>query len=181
MSQPESLVYKTTPQGDLRLYFYGPDGQRTDGRTPAVLFFFGGGWNQGNPDQFRRQAQHLADRGIVGVTADYRTRNRHGTTPFDALADAITAMRTLRANAETLGLDPDRLGAAGGSAGGHLAAALATVTADDLIPDDDGLADSPFRPAALVLFNPVYDNGPDGYAHDRIGERYVDFSPAHNL
>lgn len=182
MPLPESVVYSSTPQGDLSLYFYYPADHTPEAQTPAVLFFFGGGWNQGNANHFKRQATHLAEHGIVGITCDYRVKNQHGTTPFECVADAINAMRYVVAHAQELGLDPERLGAGGGSAGGHLAMALSTITAEDLIPPaaDDSLNVS-FRPDALVLFNPVYDNGPEGFGHGRIGDRYVDFSPAHNL
>ncbi len=176
---PDAVVYATMPQGELALYLYAPADHDPDEALPAVLFFFGGGWNGGTPTQFERQARHLAARGIVAITADYRTKNGHGTTPFECVADAITAMRYVRAHADELGIDPDRIAAAGGSAGGHLAIALSTVTAESLIPDDPEQTN--FRPNALVLFNPVYDNGPNGYGHGRIRERYVDFSPAHNL
>lgn len=182
MDLPGSAIYATTPEGELSVYFHYPEGHAVDADSPAVLFFFGGGWLGGTPDHLKRQATHLAERGIVGITADYRTNKKHGTTPFECVADAIQAMRYVRAHADTLGIDPERLGAAGGSAGGHLAMALSTVTADDLIPPPaDDAPDVSFRPDALVLFNPVYDNSPEGYGHGRIGERYVDFSPAHNL
>lgn len=177
----QTAAYKTTDRGDLNLYFFLPEGHTPDAATPAVLFFFGGGWNGGTPLQFQHQARHLADRGIVGITADYRTKKSHGVSPFECVADAIEAMRYLRAHADELGLDPERLGAGGGSAGGHLAVSLSTVTAEWLIPRPDD--PTGFRPDALVLFNPVYDNSPApaGYGHDRVGEKFRDFSPAHNL
>ncbi|MEM1212662.1 MAG: alpha/beta hydrolase [Planctomycetota bacterium] len=179
---PTSAVYRQTPQATLELYFDYPEGHTPDANAPAILFFFGGGWVRGSHTHFQEQARHLADRGLVAVTADYRIQAQHGTTPFDCLTDAINAMRYLRQHADALGLDPKCIGAAGGSAGGHLAISLSTVTAPDLIPNEpQALADAPFHPDALVLFNPVYDNGPTGYAHNRIGDRYTDFSPAHNL
>ncbi|MEM6394439.1 MAG: alpha/beta hydrolase [Planctomycetota bacterium] len=179
---PTTVVYSKTPQAELSLYFFYPQGHSPDAQSPAVLFFFGGGWFNGTPNHFRPQAQHLAKRGIVAVTADYRTKRQHDTSPFDCLVDAINAMRYLRQHADALGLDPKRIGAGGGSAGGHLAIALSTTTAPDLIPNQpEALANTPFHPDALLLFNPVYDNGPTGYAHNRIGDRYTDFSPAHNL
>ena len=65
--------------------------------------------------------------GMVGMVADYRVSSRHKTTPFDCVKDAKSAVRWARRNAERLGIDPDRLAVGGGSAGGHLAAATATV------------------------------------------------------
>ncbi|WP_373331478.1 alpha/beta hydrolase [Salmonirosea aquatica] len=87
-------------------------------------------------------------------------------------------MRYLRQHAALLGIDPNRLIAAGGSAGGHLAAAAAVLP--DLNAPTDDLSVSTV-PQALVLYNPVIDNGPEGYGYERVGERNKEFSPLHNL
>ena len=111
------------------------------------------------------------------MSAEYRIRSKHETTPFDCVKDGKSAIRWIRANAERLNVDPDRIAAGGGSAGGHVAAAAATVPGLDEDTDQD------IRPTpdALVLFNPVYDNGPDGYGHDRVKARYYEISPMHNI
>jgi acetyl esterase/lipase len=88
-------------------------------------------------------------------------------------------MRWVRAHAAELGVDPDRIAAAGGSAGGHLAAFTSMVGGLD--DPADHVEVSP-RANALVLFNPVLDNGPDGgWGTARVGARYREFSPAHNI
>ena len=73
---------------------------------------------------FRNAAQTLAARGFVTASIDYRLS---GEAPFPAhIHDCKAAVRFLRANAKEYGIDPDKIGAIGHSAGGHLAALLAT-------------------------------------------------------
>ncbi|MEM7807436.1 MAG: alpha/beta hydrolase [Planctomycetota bacterium] len=179
-AQPEPdrvVTYKTIDDIDLELFVFEPGGN--DATRPAVVFFHGGGWNGGEPTQFFRQAQHIASRSGVGISVRYRLKSTHGTSPFDAIRDAFDAMRFVRDNADDFNIDPQRIAAAGGSAGGHLAAATATLTAPDLAGEADDAARA--RPNALVLFNAVSDNGPDGWANNRLGDRWQDASPAHNL
>jgi acetyl esterase/lipase len=174
----EEIVYKRASDCELKLHIAKPAGVAPQGGFPAIVFFFGGGWVGGTPTQFFPQCEYLASRGMVAISAEYRTHNDHGVTPFECVADAKSAMRFVYSHAEELGIDPARIAAGGGSAGGHLAAATATLAGLDEPGEDTSV---PCRPVALVLFNPVYDNGPDGHAHDRIGERYPEFSPYHNL
>ena len=75
-------------------------------------------------------------------------------------------------------VDPDKILAGGGSAGGHLAAATAFCHQINN-PEDDLNVSS--IPKALILFNPVIDNGPHGYGFDRVKDYYRDFSPIHNI
>ncbi len=173
-------VYKTTPQAELRLWVKVPKAHSgAEGQErPAIVFFYGGGWKGGTIRHFEKQGTHLAERGMVAILADYRQEQRYGGTPFDCVEDAKSAMRWVRGQAGKLGIDPDRLAAGGGSAGGHLAVATATLRAFDAETDD--LSVSPV-PNALVLFNPVYDNGPEGYGFERVKERWKEFSPMHNL
>ena len=174
----QKLLYKQTPQGELKLHVFNPPNHTSKVRKPAIVFFFGGGWNGGSPGQFYGQSEHLASRGMVAVCAEYRTKNNHGTDPRACVMDAKSAMRWVRSHADELGIDPERIVAGGGSAGGHLAAATATVTKFNE-PDEEVSTDC--RPKALVLFNPVFDNGPEGYGHGRVKEYWQDFSPLHNL
>ncbi len=174
----ELVPYKQLDSVTLNLEVLQPPAM-VDGQTyPAIIFFFGGGWNGGSSDHFRRQAEYLSQRGMVCFLADYRTRSKHGTSPFESLKDAKSAMRFLRANAAMWQVDSSKIIAAGGSAGGHLAAATAVITKFNDPADD--LTVSPV-PNALVLFNPVVDNGPGGYGYERIGEVFRDFSPLHNI
>ena len=145
---------------------------------PAIIFFYGGGWKGGGIAQFQPHAEYFSQRGLVCFLAQYRVEKRHHSTPFQSLEDAKSAVRFVRAHAGRFRIDPDSLVAAGGSAGGHLAAATALV--DGFNAPNDDLSVS-CQPDALVLFNPVIDNGPAGYGYDRVGDRYRNFSPLHNI
>lgn len=172
------MVYKQSGETSLKLYMFYPSDYKINNNHASIVFFFGGGWTGGNLSQFEPHAKHLASLGMVSVLADYRVRSRHGTTPFEAVADARSAMRFLKIHAGKLHLDPEKMVAAGGSAGGHLAACTAFLPGLDE-PGED-LSVTPV-PAALVLYNPVIDNGPEGYGFERVGERYREISPAHNI
>lgn len=144
-------VYKKTPQGELTLHgFFPADWTATD-RRPVIVFFFGGGWKNGSFTQFVPQAEYFAGRGIVALSADYRIESKHKTAPDAAVEDARSAVRWVRANAGKLGIDPDKLIAAGGSAGGHLAACTAYLDGFDAAGDPKESC----SPNALVLFNPA--------------------------
>lgn len=153
--QPKhEFTYKQTAQGPLQLIVEYPDGWKTTDARPAVVFFFGGGWVNGSIDHFSRQAKYLAERGLVTVRADYRVASKHHTEPDAAVEDARTALRWVRSHAKELGVDPNRIAAAGGSSGGHLAACTAQCPVMAPVAEDTSV--SP-RPDALILFNPVLD------------------------
>lgn len=175
----EALLYKRVAGRDLRLLVEKPAEWKASDRRPAVVFFFGGGWVGGNTAQFLPQSRHLATRGLVGIRAEYRTiPPGDAGPPTVCCADAKSAMRHVRAHAAELGVDPQRLAAAGGSAGGHLAAFTALVAGQDDPQDDPAVS---CRPNALVLFNPVCNNGPGQWGHERVRDRFKEFSPAHNI
>ncbi len=190
MEGTTSEVYRTVDDVELNIYLCNPEGHSADDARPAIVFFFGGGWRSGSPQQFLPHCRYLADRGMVAAVADYRVASRHGVTAQECVEDAKSAVRWLRANAGRLGIDPDRIAAGGGSAGGHLAAATATLPGHD--PDPDG--PSPV-PNALVLFNPAtilapVDDDPmpteeqrERFAalEERFGAPPESMSPYHNL
>lgn len=151
---PDAKVetYKKVGGVDLKLWIIAPDGHSASDRSPAIVFFFGGGWRSGTPTQFLRQARYLASRGMVAALADYRVESRQGVKANKCVADAKSAIRWLRANAARLGVDPERIAAGGGSAGGHLAAAAATLPGHDNPRDDLSVS---AVPNALALFNPA--------------------------
>jgi acetyl esterase/lipase len=149
---PAEQVYKKIDGGELKLHYSFPTDWKQGDKRPAIVFFFGGGWTQGNVAQFARQADYLATRGMVAARADYRVKSRHQVTPDKCVEDAKSAVRWLRKNAVELGIDPDRIVASGGSAGGHLAACTALVDGVEPAGEDTAVSS---RPNAMVLFNPA--------------------------
>ena len=172
-------TYREVDDIKLRLWIFGESDPAKP--KPAIVFFFGGGWKSGSPAQFEPQARHLAERGMIAITADYRVASRHKVKPVECVRDAKAAIAWTRENAKRLGIDPDRIAAAGGSAGGHIAACTGTVSG---FGSDE-------RPNAMVLFNPglalleVGDWAPKGFGTGlnatRLGAEPQALSPAHNI
>jgi acetyl esterase/lipase len=150
----EKFLYKKTSQGDLYLYLLRPEGKRKEDLS-AIVYFTGGGWVSGDVEGQIPNAAWFRDHGIIGIDADYRVKSRHGTSPLECIEDAKSAIRYVRAHAKELGIDPDRIIAAGGSAGGHLAAC--TFLDGGEAPGEDLKISS--KPDALVLHNPVLGEG----------------------
>jgi len=123
-----------------------------------LSIFFGGGWSHGTPLQFYRECTHYAAKEMVAVAAEYRISYLHKTTPFESFEDAKDAIRWLRQHASELNIDPNRIVAAGASAGGHLAAATGMIKENG----SEKTAISS-KPNLLLLYYPVLDNGPNGY------------------
>lgn len=160
----QKVRYKETPQEDLYLYILRPQ-IKSDKALPAIVYFTGGGWVAGdvygqipNPAWFR-------DHGIIGIEADYRVKSRHGTSPIECIQDAKSAIRYVREHASVLGIDPDKVIAAGGSAGGHLAACTFLDGGDT--PGENSEISS--KPNVLVLHNPVLGEG--------FGKEFFDAHP----
>jgi acetyl esterase/lipase len=174
----DQRIYKQIDTVTLSMDIYYPPDMDKARSHPAMIFFFGGGWKGGTVNQFRPHAKYFSSRGIICILADYRVESRQKTSPFESLKDAKSAIRFIRENAAAFQIDTAKIIASGGSAGGHLAAATALVSEFNETGEDLTVS---CVPNALVLFNPVIDNGPAGYGYDRIGDAYKDFSPLHNI
>ncbi len=150
VEQAEKILYKTTPQTELYFYLLRPD-DKIDKPLPAIVYFYGGGWVEGDVTAQIPTAAWFRDHGIIAITVDYRVETRHQTSPVEAVEDAKSAVRYVREHAEELGIDPERIIVGGGSAGGHLA--VCTLLKGGDAPDEDQAIST--YPNALVLHNPV--------------------------
>ncbi len=185
-------TYKSVEGHDLKIWVFNPT-ITSKTNAPAMLFFFGGGWNSGSPTQFVKYCERLSERGMVGIVADYRVKSRQGVQAKTCVEDALDALRYIAANATTLGIDSDRIGVGGGSAGGHLAASLGTIHASDpaapkvmalfnpatiLAPISDDLSDAPL--GELKKMNALYQ-AKEEHLRIRIGLEPVELSPFHHV
>ncbi|MFE9099429.1 alpha/beta hydrolase [Actinomadura geliboluensis] len=151
------------PAGPLPARLYRP---AWDGPAPALVYLHGGGWVLGDVDSYDPVVRALAAAsGVAWLSVGYR---RPPEDPFPAaLDDTVAAVRWTVRNAAALGLDPRRIGVAGDSAGGQLAAAAAGILR----------AAGPDRPVLQVLLYPALDlravppplPDPDGLAPPRDG------------
>ncbi len=170
----EKLLYKVVNGDSLYLHVFKP--KQSKKPTAAIVFFFGGGWNGGRPQQFYQQSEYLASRGILAISAEYRIKSVHGTTPFDCVEDGKSAIRWVRQHAKSLHVDPNKIVASGGSAGGHVALCTALVEGHEN-PNEDLTISS--VPNAVVGYNPVFDTTEKGYGAAKVKGRETEISPVH--
>jgi acetyl esterase len=179
----QTKVYKTIRLTKLKLYIFQPSVRNDMEKLPAIVFFHGGAWSGGYAWQFIPQCKYLAERGMVAISVEYRVRKRQGATPFECVADAKSAIRYVRAHASEFGIDENLIVAAGGSAGGHMAACTALIKDFDEKNEDLSISSVP---NALVLFNPVLDvmeivNNLPKKTIKALEGRETEISPIHHL
>jgi acetyl esterase len=178
--KPDNVnTYKTVNGIELKLHTFQPADFKASDRRPAIVFFFGGGWTSGTPNQFFQQARTMANQGMVAFSADYRVKSKHQTTPFECVKDAKSAIRYVREHAAELGVNPDRIVASGGSAGGHMAACTGIISGNEEAGENTKISSAP---NAMILFNPVLDTTDKGYGVKNFtpGQQTV-LSPCHHV
>lgn len=178
--KPDRLeTYKSVEGTILKLHVFKPEGWKATDKRPAIVFFFGGGWVGGSPTQFYQQAEALSKRGMVAFSAEYRVSSRNKTTPLECVKDAKSAIRWVREHAADLGVDPDKIVAAGGSAGGHIAACTGVIENHEEAGENLKVSSVP---NALILFNPVLDTTATGYGAKNFkpGQK-TQLSPCHHV
>ncbi|MFG0331864.1 MAG: alpha/beta hydrolase fold domain-containing protein [Maioricimonas sp. JB049] len=148
----QNVVYGMGGEHELKLDLYRP--ARQDGVVPGLIFVHGGGWSGGAKKDYRFYGIHFAQQGYVVVSIDYRLS---GVAKYPAaVEDTKCAVRWMRAHAADLGVDPDRIGIAGGSAGGHLALMVGLSSDVAELEGSGGHGDQSSRVQAVVdLYGPA--------------------------
>lgn len=178
LTPTRKIVYKKVGDRELSLHVFQPEGWKASDKRVCYITIHGGGWTGMGPERMYAFADHYAKRGLVSISLQYRLASvKTNTTVFDCVKDVRSAVRYVRAHADELGIDPGKIIASGGSAGGHLAASTAMFEVNE---GSDDLSVSP-TPNALVLLFPVIDTSTEGYGNARIGDHWKELSPAHNV
>jgi len=166
----EDVIYGAGGGAPLKLDWARPK-QFTE-PLPAIIFIHGGGWAHGDKKIHRDEAQAVAKLGYFSATIGYRLAPQHR---FPAqVEDCKCAIRYLRANAEELGLDPNRIGAIGFSAGAHLVMMLATTEPEDGLEGKGGWQDrSSAIQAGVSFFGPTNLQSPYPDASRPLVEQFL--------
>jgi acetyl esterase/lipase len=148
------VTYGTADGVALKMDIYYP--KMSDGAVPAVLYVHGGGWTKGDKRAGAGSTEipELVSRGYLVAAINYRLAPQY---KFPAqIEDVKCAVRFLRANAATYGIDPYHIGAWGGSAGGHLVALLGVTDVNAGFECTGGYANQSSRVQAVVdMFGPT--------------------------
>jgi len=180
-------IYKTVDGTELALHIFEPATSPSPALRNALVFFHGGGWAFGSPEEFFGACRRYAAKGFVTFSVQYRLsdnadgKNPHPrVTPIECVQDARSALRWVRAHAADYRIDPAKIVVGGQSVGGQLA--LATAMIDAVNESTDDLAVSPV-PAAVLLYSGT-PNTVEVWCDDLLGERrgsIWSISPAHHV
>lgn len=159
--------YGKTPEQALKMDVYRP--KAGGDKLPVCVLVHGGGWTGGDKERFTPLAIALAERGYVVANIEYRFG---GVAKYPAaVQDCNAAVRFVRANAKRFGADPNRIGAWGGSAGGHLVGLMAAAPSFEKFAAGDKEVSAKVQ-AAVVMAGPMELNTEkmiEGYRKQKEG------------
>jgi acetyl esterase/lipase len=152
VSVRKDISYGSTESRPLKLDLYSP--QAADGPVPGLVFIHGGGWKAGKKEDYRIYGLTFAQKGYVVASVQYRLS---GEAQYPAaIHDVKAAVRWMRSEAASIGVDPDRIGVAGGSAGGHLAMMVGYTSDVDAFDGNSGNTAVSSRVQAVVdIYGPT--------------------------
>jgi acetyl esterase/lipase len=149
----KDIVYGSVQEVDLKLDMASP--AEGNAPFPALVFFHGGGWQQGDKSHMHRWLKKFALSGYVTVSVGYRFAPAFKWP--SQVEDAKAAVRFLRARAKQFNIDPNRIGAMGESAGGYLALMLGFTGPTDGLEGNGGYQSFSSSVQAVVSFYSATD------------------------
>lgn len=135
----------------LKVWIFRPEGWRENAGLSCCLFLHNGWWAPSHPADLASFALHCANRGMVGILAEYRTREYFDLPAEASCHEGVELLAWITANAPALGISPDRVAICGGGFGGALALHATLHACETRLPH---------LPAALALFGPLSDTSP---------------------
>jgi acetyl esterase/lipase len=148
----KDVEYGNAGDRPLLLDLYSPKDLKEP--VPGLIFIHGGGWKHGKKEDYRIYGLRFAQQGYVVASVQYRLSGEAGYPA--AIHDVKAAVRWMRSQADSIGVDPDRIGVAGGSAGGHLAMILGYTADVSSFDGDSGHPDVSSRVQAVVnIYGPT--------------------------
>ncbi|MBL7966671.1 MAG: alpha/beta hydrolase [Prolixibacteraceae bacterium] len=179
-------TYKTVGNQSLKVDVFYSASSLEKANNTAIVFFHGGGWAYGKPDEFFTTCERYARMGIIAFSVEYRLSIKDGVvphpeiSPIESVMDAKSAIRWVRQNSGKYQINPEKIVAAGQSAGGQLALATATIPGYDEKTDR---LDVSCSPNAVLLFSSCV-NTVESWCDWLLGERrnqIWSISPTHNI
>ena len=152
-------VYKQVDGVNREMEIYFPKGHDDSKKAvPGIILFHGGGWGGGSRVAFSYQCNYFASRGMVAATVTYRLRTKEDqaaltegqSTKRVCIPDVKSAIRWFKQHAKELGVDPNRIVAGGGSAGGT-SVCWAQPTRASMIPMTPKESTLPWRPMSCLI------------------------------
>lgn len=160
----QSYIYQSEDGFELIAHCFFPANHDPAEAKPAIVFFHGGLWDVSMTTQFAPHCMHFASRGMVAVAVEYRVASKHHSSPEDAVEDAQMAMIWLKHNHQTLGIDPNRIVAAGAASGAHMALSLA------MLPEVMEIDDYTPRPLGVIALSAIVDTTKKGTEFERFSD-----------
>jgi acetyl esterase/lipase len=174
--QPNEIkVYKTIGDIELEAHIFYPENHQKGDQTSAYVFFHGGGWAVGIPEWGYKNCQRYQDKGMVAISIEYRLLDIHGGNIINCIEDVNSAILWVRQQATELGIDPNKVVAAGFSAGGHLATSTATL--DEFTLSENGFNS---KPNALVVHSASYNTTKSSFFRRQSNGKPESISTFHN-
>ncbi len=174
--QPSAIqVYKKIDNTELEAHIFYPENHEKKDKAPVYVFFHGGGWAVGIPEWGYTNCKRYQEKGMVAISFEYRLLDIHGSNIINCVEDVNSAILWVRQHANELGIDPEKVVAAGFSAGGHLASSTAIL---DKFTINDGTFNS--RPNAFIAHSASYNTTKSNFFRRQSNGKPESISTFHN-